>query len=325
MRGSGIEGLSAVRPVLGDGVVRPLIDCPRALIRRYLEDKNIRWREDSTNAELHYARNRIRLELIPYLEKNFNPGIIATLARGTGIARETWDFIESHARAALANLRIETEEGISLDIAGLLSLHPALQKQVLRLALKDGFGSPRNISAAHIENLLTLCGKRPGGGETPLPGGSRGLRSFDRLLLQKHPPAPEAGYSYSTGFPGELHVPEIRALFRFTIISRQDAMETDRENRHQAILYLAALPESLTVRSRKPGDRYGGGNHRKVKKMLIDAKIPLDRRAALPMLAAGGEVVWIPGFKPARGYEVRQESDACLLVEILEPEITCQG
>ena len=318
LRGSGIEGLSAVRPVLGDGVVRPLIDCPRELIRRYLEDKNIRWREDSTNAELHYARNRIRLELIPYLEKKFNPRIIDTLARETGIARETWDFIESQSRAALSNLRIETEEGISLDAAGLLSLHPALQKQVLRLALKEGLDSPRNIGAAHVENLLTLCKKQTGGGKTRLPGGSMGIRSFGRLLLQKHPPKPTADYSYSISFPGELHIPEIGALFRFTIIRRPVVTKTGRENLYQAILDIAALPGPLTIRSRKPGDRYGGINRGKVKKMLIDAKIPRDRRAAIPMLASTGVVVWIPGFMPARGYEARPESDACLSVEMME-------
>ena len=318
LRGSGIEGLSSIRPVLDNGVVRPLIDCSRELIRGYLRDKEVPWREDSTNAELHYARNRIRLELIPCLEKNFNPRLIDTLARETGMARETWDFIEKQSRAALANLRAESEEGISLDAAGLLSLHPALQKQVLRLALKNGLGSAQNIGASHIESLLALCKKRAGGGEIPLPGGGRGIRRFDRLLLQKHPPAPAADYSYPLNIPGEIYVPEIRKLFRFTIIRRAGDMKTSRENRRQALLDPDLLPEPLVIRSRKPGDRYGGAERGKVKKMLIDAKIPLDRRAALPMLAAGGVVVWIPGFRPARGYEARPESNACLLAEMVE-------
>ena len=316
LRGSGVEGLSAIRPVRGDGIVRPLIDCPRELIRRYLQDKTIRWREDSTNAELHYARNRIRLELIPYLEKNFNPRLIDTLARETGIARETWDFIETQSRAAFDNLRTETEEGISLDADRLTALHPALQKQVLRLALKDGFGSTRNIDAVHIENLLALCEKRTGGGEIPLPGGGRGIRGFGRLLLQDHPPEPAADYSYSLDIPGEIHVPEIKALFRSSIISRPADLETSRGDRRIALLDPAALDGTLTIRPRKPGDRYGGAEHKKVKKMFIDAKIPLARRAALPMLVSAGAVVWIPGFRPARGYEARPESGACLLIEM---------
>jgi tRNA(Ile)-lysidine synthase len=318
IRGSGIEGFSAIRPVLGDGIIRPLIDCSSDLIRGYLRDKAILWREDSTNADLHYARNRIRHELIPYLEKKFNPRLIDALARGTDIARETWDFIEKQSRAALTNLFIETEEGLSLDIAGLLLLHPALQKQVLRLALKDGLDSPRNIGAVHIENLLGLCEKRTGGGEIQLPGGSRGIRRFDRLLLKKYTPEPAEEYSYSLDIPGEIHISEIRALFRFTIIHRPADIETERfQNRRQAMFELAALPEKLEVRSRKPGDRYGGADRKKVKKMLIDAKIPMERRRELPMLAAAGVVVWIPGFRPARGYEARPESGECLLAEMI--------
>ena len=320
LRGSGIEGLSAIRPVRGDGIVRPLIDCSRELICGYLRDKAVCWREDSTNAELHYARNRIRRELIPYLEKEFNPRLIDTLARETGIARETWDFIETQSRAALANLRDETEEGISLDTTGLLRLHPALRKQVLRLALKEGFDSQQDIGAANIESLLKLCEKRTGGGEIRLAGGRRGIRRFDRLLLQKHPPKPAVEYSHPLNIPGELLVPEIGTLFRFTFIRRPGDMKTALSNRQQALLDPVVLPESLTVRSRKPGDRYGGENRGKVKKMLIDAKIPVDRRAMLPMLAAtdDGIVIWVPGLRPARGYEAKPESDTCLLAEMME-------
>jgi len=315
LRGSGIEGLSAIRPVLRNGIIRPLIDCPRELIRGYLIDKGVHWREDSTNAEIHYARNRIRHELIPYLEKNFNPRIVDTLARETGIARETWDYIETQSRTALTNLRVETGDGISLDIAGLLSLHPALQKQVLRLALKDGSGSTLNISAAHIENLLKICQKKTGGGEIQLTGQSKVIRSFNSLLLQMNPPKPTADYLYPVAIPGDLYIHEINMLFRFTIIRRHVDLP---ENRHQALLDLATLPESLTIRSRKPGDRYGGEGRRKVKKMLIDAKIPLDRRAVLPMFAAADAVIWIPGFRSARGYEARPESEACLLIEMID-------
>ena len=318
LRGSGLTGLSAVCPVLDGGVVRPLIDCPRKLILRYLRDKNIRWREDSTNSELHYARNRIRLELIPYLEKNFNPRLIDTLARETVIARETWDYIEAQARAAFTNLCVGTEEGISLDAAGLLRLHPALQKEVLRLALKEGIDLSRNIGAAHIDNLLALCEKRTGGGETRLPGGSVGIRSFDRLLLQRRPPKSAVNYSYPIIFPGEIYIPEIGTLFRFTIIKGLVDMKVIRENRRQSLLDSTKLKAPLTIRSRQPGDRYGGAEHRKVKKMLIDAKIPIERRAMLPMFADAGGVIWIPGFRPASGFEARQGADTCLLVEMVE-------
>ena len=321
LRGGGIDGISAIRPVLDDVVVRPLIDCLGELIRRYLRDKGVCWREDSTNADLNYARNRIRHELIPYLERNFNPRLIDSLARLTGIARETWDFVETQSRAAIADLSVQTEEGILLDCSGLLMLHPALQKQVLRLVLKDGFDLSQNISADHIEKLLTLCEKQTGGREIQLPGGSRGTRRYGQLLLQNHSPSPPTEFSHSLNVPGEIHISEIKALFRFTLFHRcTDApvgVNTPDENNRRALLDFAALSGILTVRSRKPGDRYGGAGRKKVKKMLIDAKIPRNKRETLPMIVADGAVTWIPGFHPAHGYEARTESGACLLVEML--------
>jgi tRNA(Ile)-lysidine synthetase-like protein len=90
-----------------------------------------------------------------------------------------------------------------------------------------------------------------------------------------------------------------------------------REKRSLAAFFEpSALPQYLTIRSRIPGDRYGGFGHRKVKKILIDGKIPQSQRSALPMVAAGNDVIWIPGFRPARNYEARPESVGCVVVEL---------
>jgi tRNA(Ile)-lysidine synthetase-like protein len=77
-----------------------------------------------------------------------------------------------------------------------------------------------------------------------------------------------------------------------------------------------SLPDTLTVRSRLPGDRYGGVHRRKVKKMLIDAKVPLPLRPTMPMIVAGAAVIWIPGFRPARPYKAHAGSDCTVVLEI---------
>jgi tRNA(Ile)-lysidine synthase len=92
------------------------------------------------------------------------------------------------------------------------------------------------------------------------------------------------------------------------------------KRRTQAFLEPSALPQILTIRSRMPGDRYGGSGHRKVKKMLIDNKIPLVQRSALPIVVAGNDVIWIPGFRSARAYEARPESQTCILIEMISDE-----
>jgi tRNA(Ile)-lysidine synthase len=95
-----------------------------------------------------------------------------------------------------------------------------------------------------------------------------------------------------------------------------------KDNRsRQAFLDASALPRFLTIRPREPGDRYGGSGHRKVKKLLIDRKIPSLQRLGMPMVVAGNDVIWIPGFKPARSYEARPGSQTCVLLEVTpDPE-----
>ncbi len=320
IRGSGIEGLSAIHPVVDGVLIRPLLGCSRASIREYLDQHGIGHHEDSTNKDLWHARNRIRQELVPYLEYNFNPQLVPIIAHEAMLARETWSFIESQALEAFKDLHCRVKDGISLKITSLLKLHPALQKEVLRQALKASLGTLRGISAVHIQSALSLCKMERSGDQVRLPHGSIAFRQFDALLFLNRLPEPGKSFAYRLDVPGQCRVAEAGALFRCTSCDAPNLKLINKKRSVQAYLNSSALPQSLTIRSRKPGDRYGGPGHRKVKKMLIDGKIPQSQRSALPMVAAGDYVIWIPGFRPARSYESAPESKTCILVEMLPEE-----
>jgi tRNA(Ile)-lysidine synthase len=317
MRGSGLEGLSSIHPVVDGIVIRPLLECTRDSIRQYLKQHNAPYREDSSNTDLRYARNRIRLELIPYLEKSFNPQLAPIIARETCLVRETWSFIESLAVEAYQNLHCRIDNGILLKVDKLLKLHPALQKQVLRQALKAWLGSLRGIASVHIQSILSLCATGRSGDRIRIPHGSIVVRQFDSLRIMAQPSPANLSYSCRLEIPGQCRVPEIGTAFRCTTCSAP-SLKIMREKRStQAYLESSRLPQFLLIRSRISGDRYGGLGHRKVKKMLIDNKIPQLQRPALPMIVAGNDVIWIPGFRPARNYEAMPESPSCIRVEML--------
>jgi tRNA(Ile)-lysidine synthase len=317
IRGSGLEGLSSIHPVVDGIVIRPLLECTRDSIRQYLKQHNVPYREDSSNTDLRYARNRIRLELIPYLEKGFNPKLAPIIAREAFLVRETWSFIESLAVEAYQNLHCRIDDGILLKVDKLLKLHPALQKQVLRQALKACLGSLRGIASVHIQNILSLCATGRSGDQIRIPHGSIVVRQFDSLRIMVQPSPENPSYSYQLEIPGQCRVPEIGAAFRCTTCSAPNLKMMGEKCSTQAYLEPSRLPQSLLIRSRISGDRYGGLGHRKVKKMLIDHKIPQLQRPTLPMIVAGNDVIWIPGFKPARNYEAIPESPSCIMVERL--------
>jgi tRNA(Ile)-lysidine synthase len=325
IRGSGLQGLSSIHPVVDGLVVRPLLECARDSIRKYLKQHVVSYREDSSNTDLRYARNRIRQELLPYLEKNFNPRLVSILARETALAREAWSFVESQAMEAFQSLHRRTDDGLLLKIDRLFELHPALQKQVLRQALKACLGSLRGIASIHIHNIISLCADGQSGDQIGIPHRGIAIRQFDSLLLSNKSSHAIAAYAHTLEIPGECSVPETNAVFRCSICVAPD-QKTMREKRFiQAFLNSSHLPQSLLIRSRKPGDRYGGSGHRKVKKMLIDNKIPQLHRFALPMIVAGNSVIWIPGFRPARDFEATPESPTCVLIEMLPLSNNVQG
>jgi tRNA(Ile)-lysidine synthase len=316
LRGSGTEGLAAIHPVVDRLMIRPLLECTRGNILEYLTIREIPFREDSSNSELRFSRNRVRRELIPYLERHFNPRLADTLAREAGLAREVAGYLEAQARSVLESIRIRDGEGLALPVRRILELHPALQKWVVRFALRECRGDLRGITARHIDAVHALCRPLHSGRRIKLPGGSVAARQFGNILFMEREPSPQPGFSYSLPIPGWCFVAEAGLEFSTAVV--ESRTNTDRSiglGEFRAVLEAASLPSVLTIRSRRPGDRYGGSRHRKVKKMLIDAKVPLNARSRFPVVVAGDAVIWMPGFKPAKSYIPQSDSDRCVIIE----------
>jgi tRNA(Ile)-lysidine synthase len=316
LRGSGPGGLEGIRPVIDGRIIRPLLEIPRSEILAFLHERRSGYREDSTNLDLRYRRNRIRHELIPYLQKHFNPRLTSALIRGAALARSAHDFLEEHARLELVRLRTQLPDGVALPASPLMQLHSALRHQVIRGALRELLGSLRGIETIHIESLLGLCRAGQSGRRLELPGGIGAQRNLEWLELTRESPVDEVSFAYQLVWPGQCRVPEAGLHFHASVWGEQPAAEGPGDDAAcRTVLDPDALPPCLTIRSRRPGDRYGGPGHRKVKRMLLAARVTLAARATLPMVAAGDVVVWIPGFKPAKTFGVRPGSSRSVLVE----------
>ncbi len=317
LRGSGPEGLSGIRAVDEGPIIRPLIECSRQQILEFLEERAASYRDDATNLDLSYRRNRIRHELLPYLETHFNPRLIETLAREAAIAGAAAAFLRHHARLEYERLRIAIPGGIALPAAPILQLHAAVRPEVIRQALLDLSGSLRGLDAAHIESILRLCEPNRSGRLIELPDSIRAGRELDTIELKRNVRTP-AGFHYEFSWPGRCLVPEAGLEF---VASIED-LPADTEDSHdrgssRARLDPDTLPEILVVRSRLPGDRYGGAGHRKVKKMLLAARISPAARERLPMVADGPAVIWVPGFRPAKFYGAKPRAGRSVILEVV--------
>ncbi len=320
LRGSGLAGLSGMQPVTGGRLIRPLLECSRRQILEFLAARDAAYREDSTNRELRYRRNRLRRELIPYLEEHFNPRLVEVLTREAGIAHAACGFLQDRARLEYAGLNRTLANGIALPAQELLRLHPALRHEVVRVALRELLGSLRGIESVHVDGILRLCEPGRSGRQIELPAGARARRDLEMLKLSRESVEVRAAYRYDLAWPGSCLIPEAAAEFVATILEQPDPAALHPTDSHRfALLDPDRIPTTLTIRSRLPGDHYGGPGHRKVKRMLLGARIPLPERSSLPMVAVEDTVIWVPGFPPARSYGATPGSRQSVLLECRRP------
>jgi len=317
LRGSGPDGLSGIHPVLDNLVIRPLLECSRAEIEAYLQSRGRSHREDSSNRELKLRRNRVRHELIPYLQEHFNPRLLDALARGAIRARDIAQYLDLETRAAWEGVaRTGGPNSVILSVKGLAALPPVIRGGVIRRAVRECRGSLAGISDLHVREVLRLAASRHSGHSIDLPGGLVASLQFDELILRHTGAGPGLGFCYQLPIPGSCVALEAGLEFLATR-GPWPAANPDRSTR--AILDTGKLPPSLLVRSRRPGDRYGGPGHRKVKGMLIDARIPLSMRDLQPMVVAGDAVIWTPGFLPAGPFRARPGAERCVILEVRVP------
>lgn len=168
IRGSAAEGLAGMQPWEGE-LLRPLLPVERAEVIAYLQRHDIAHVEDETNADPKYLRNRVRRELIPLLERDFNPQIVETLGRTARVLREEARTLSELANGLVDSARVASSVGIALDGERLRAAPPGLRRAALREAIRRA-GGLRRVTATHIEGLDGLVVSNRGGATLPLPG-----------------------------------------------------------------------------------------------------------------------------------------------------------
>ncbi len=184
LRGAGATGLAGMRPRSGD-VVRPLLAVSRSEVLAHLRERGLAWREDPSNADPAHRRNRVRHELLPYLEERFNPGIRAVLARTASLLADEAAHVRAEARSLVARIGREEDGVLALRRAPLAEAPPAVARATLREALLRAGGLGR-VGALHVERVLQLArAKAPSGRRLPLPGGREARFTRDEVRIEK--------------------------------------------------------------------------------------------------------------------------------------------
>jgi len=331
IRGTGARGLAGIAPLhLGKHLVRPLLEISRKEVEEYLTAIGQPWREDSSNLDTGYTRNRIRHTLLPLLERDFNPAIRQTLAGLAELARGEEEFWDNELSQLLPRLVREGKpsrsgrslsgrsgEVLALDLQALGSQPLALRRLVLH-ATASRLGAA--LEFKHIQQLTELMEHGKPGKKVALPGGLWANCTQRELHLGKQTLEFPENYCYSLSIPGEVAVPELGFTIRARLISAGKQKVSGYNS--ATLLNPTMLGPELTVRNWRAGDRFFPAHTRspkKVKELLQPERLgrefsPVERRQ-WPVIESSGQIVWMRGFPVAQHFAC-SSGDAVLIEEL---------
>jgi tRNA(Ile)-lysidine synthase len=363
IRGTGLRGLGGIYPRIvvenedGEGhgeIVRPLLGIRRGELEQYLADLKQPWREDSTNAESKFTRNRMRKLVVPLLEREFNPAVVESISELAEIARDEEDYWENEISGWLGTVvqwsQPEWTRGLpgfegsqslvqiqpsnpellnrlqqpgpavmnaSVSRPWLLTEPIAVQRRVLK-AIGEQAGIP--LEFKHIEEILHFAAEDgPSGKELSLPLGWKIVREPEAMIfitpdLRRQERVPD--YEYSLPVPGRAMVPELGVVIEAVRLTPESLLA---EYNPQQLLRAELLPRHLIVRNWRPGDRFWPAHTKapkKIKELLQERHVPQPRRRLWPVAANGDEIVWMRDFSVPAGFRPKAGEEALLIREI---------
>jgi len=321
LRGSGSAGLAGIRPVTPEGFVRPLLGVGRGEVEQFLRERNIAWRHDSTNTCLDFARNRIRHELLPMLQREWNPAIAEMLAHTADWALEEEAYWKTEIDRLAAKFLTIKPPIVLLRGDQLRDLPPAAARRLVRRALETVKGDLRAIDFSHIAAVLNLSSQAEGGGRLQVPGVDV-YRSFEWLRLA--PPGLDnlenRNFRLPLSVPGKLPLPGGGAAILLELIENKPVTELSESRYNRSVYYLDwdRISGALEVRNWRPGDQYQPVDHsggEKIKLLFQQARIPLWERRSWPVITSGEKIIWVRRFGPAAEVAGAPESRVLLKVE----------
>ena len=296
IRGAGTDGLAGIKPV-NPPFIRPLLDVTRAEIVVYAHEYGLSWREDLSNADTSFTRNRIRHEIIPLL-KELNPNLIASLSRTAEIVREERDaFIELLEQPWKEVLRSESDEAIRLDRAYLELCPIGITRALLRRALDLIRGDLQGIGKVHVDALSRLIASRSAHGELHLPRILARVQGGDLILSVPH--VKRASIAPREVLLGKADFPSFGITLDLVIAPWEgdlDSLKKKGEKVEIADADKVSFP--LILRTRRPGDRFsplGLAGTKKLKDFLMDAHVPFYKRDLIPLLCDKERIILVVG------------------------------
>ncbi len=299
LRGTGLNGLKGIEYKRADGVIRPLMDIKRYEIEEYCRLNDIHYITDNTNLENSYTRNKIRLELLPFIEEHFACNIKEILSRMSNGIREDSRYLEENASKSFDELHQKIEDyAIKFELDGLDNLPDTIIKRMLKLAYAELLGSAEGLEYIHLDDALKIIKNPKSELMTNFPKGITVEKKGYNLYVTEKPIVDEdIDFEYEINLNGTTEIPELALQIDARTMSREKCKLLSSSSNIKAF-DIDKINGKLVVRNRRVGDKIkplGFSGTKKVKDIFIDKKIPQQNRNRIPIFADDNKVIWILG------------------------------
>ena len=317
LRGSGLDGLKGFLPIRDRKYIRPLIEVTRPDITAILQEAGIDFREDTSNSSPVYLRNRLRGELIPLLQKKYNPGIEQNLARMAQIVRRDDEWIGGYVDAILKSTRIQYRENqVTFSAEYFKSLHEALRFRLVKALLENLAPGGGGFSFSHFQAVVDLASNSPTGKIITLPHRLRAQKEYDFVILDRKVQERTADYEYPLTVPGTVDVKERN----IQLSTKRGVPEDINFNNVDRVFFDEdKIKKPLLIRNRRKGDWFeplGTKGSQKIKKLFIDRKVSKGERESIALIADEISIIWIENMHISERVKVMHETKNVLILEI---------
>ena len=299
-RGSGYTGIKGISPITED-IVHPLLSFSREDIVSYLESENIQWREDLSNKDNTYSRNKIRNQMIPWIKEHLNQNVVTKLYEAAEIFSETDDILESLATRRFLKAQLKhSKDECRLSSKIIKKTKSVLRYYVYKEAYSRINGDAKDFyhnNFIEIENLLTTNGSK----QIYLPNNIFVFKEYDELIFTN------IDLSKSENSENEKVITSLRSRLTFEdyriIMKKLKKMPNKRnlfEDKNVAYLDFDKTSFPITIRHRKPGDRFhplGMQHNKKLKDFLIDEKVSKFDRDKVLIFCDQEKIIWLAGHR----------------------------
>ncbi len=292
------RALLGMRPREGS-LIRPLLGFTRADTAAYCRDRGLAWREDESNEGEAFARARVRNALVPAL-RAIHPGAEVNVLALMELIRDEAAVLDALLEELLAG-------ELTVELARLRALAPALRRLVVQRLADEAAGRPLPGAARRVEDLLRL--PEQGTATLDIGLGVRALCEYGVLRFERGRPQPDLE-------PATLRIPG-RAAFGQTEIR----CELGPPAMAPGVLDRATLASELLVRPWRPGDRMaplGLGGHKSLQDLFTARRVPRERRARVAVVESAGEIAWVAGVATSERFKVTPDTREAAHLSILE-------